>query len=226
MIVPKASKAFDEDAAFIGSQPISALREKLDASDSATLALNEVLFLAVTAGEPVKDSHFMDVGCFLGHASRTFKEAGAQVTCVDGSQHALSVAKRLGFGNRYIQRNLERDKLPQTKGGYDGIVSSETFKYLKRPQNVLAQIARSLKTDRNAAFSIDTTLQSQTFKHFEHQSAYGKTADIYAHPYEQILATMKANGLDIVHEQELPTSSDFEKKKVTKHLFVVSKLAR
>jgi SAM-dependent methyltransferase len=102
--------------------------------------LQEFLERLLGAGE---GRRLLDVGCGTGHHLADLTQRGFEVSGVDGSAEMLDHARRLNPGRDL--RLADVNALPFGDASFDVVLSVEVLRYLARPGEAIAEMARVLK---------------------------------------------------------------------------------
>lgn len=87
----------------------------------------------------------LDAACGSGYGTAFLADAGATVTGVEISDHALDWAKKMyGTHARFVQANLN-EKLPFEDAVFDTVVSFETLEHVAGQEIMLSEFSRVLK---------------------------------------------------------------------------------
>ena len=214
--VPQACRAFD----FISSQARpDDVSEEHAPSDSHLSNINKTMFDFLDERIAIStSSQVMDVGCEWGKASLAFRDAGAQITCVDGAPNALRWCEQFNIGTRWHHCDLDKPNLPLIPNGYDAIYGSEVLKYLKSPQHLLRQAIFRLKPGGVAVFTADIADSPKRIPVSAYPGAlnphYSQQAIVWAHPKKTTLDILSTNtqldSLDIIE-------TDYDKHCLAEH---------
>jgi SAM-dependent methyltransferase len=102
--------------------------------------LKERIDRLLTSGE---GRRLLDVGCGTGHHLAELGGRGFEVSGVDGSAEMLDHARRLNPGRDLRVADVEA--LPFADATFDVVLSVEVLRYLPRPRQAIAEMARVLK---------------------------------------------------------------------------------
>lgn len=112
---------------------------KLATGPEAELRREFAAWLELPAGAAL-----LDVGCGPGHLARELARRGARVTGVDRGWRLLRIARRLAAreGLAIDFRRAAAERLPFPGGAFDFVVATTVVYFVRRPEAVLAEMAR------------------------------------------------------------------------------------
>ncbi len=88
----------------------------------------------------------LDVGCGNGLFTAALKpKLGCRLSGVDGSPHALRLAKEAGFDALSLVEDFSTMPLPFDDAQFDFVVCKDVLEHLLDPQRLLAEMSRVLK---------------------------------------------------------------------------------
>ncbi len=112
--------------------------------------INPLRLRFITRYAPLKDKKILDVGCGGGILSESLAAAGAQVTAIDASNAAISVAKlhlqESGQDVSYHCTTIEEFASCATEK-YDVITCMEMLEHVPDPSSIIASCSDLLKPD-------------------------------------------------------------------------------
>jgi len=92
----------------------------------------------------------LDLGCGPGHVSKKLKELGCFVVGVDETPASHYP------GDRFIQLDLEHEKLPENISAYDYVLLLDVLEHLSDPERFLIKCRYSTASDKQPTFLMST----------------------------------------------------------------------
>lgn len=113
---------------------------KIDANHNFFIRVWDEILIA--GHRPTK---LLDVGCGTGVFSvYAHQRTNCEVSGVDGSEHALSAARRLGFTNTKLIGDFNRDALPFPSVAFDFVLCKDVLEHLVQPLHLVRECHRVL----------------------------------------------------------------------------------
>jgi 2-polyprenyl-3-methyl-5-hydroxy-6-metoxy-1,4-benzoquinol methylase len=155
----------------------------------------------------IKEGNLLELGCHEGRFTKHFIPLFEEITCVEASDEAISVAKKnLGDKVKFINSLFESVELP-TK--YDNIVLTHVLEHIDQPIEVLKRINDEWLTDTGRFFLVCPNANAPSRQIavkmglISHNSAVTPAEKEHGHNITYTLDTLerdaKAAGLKVVH---------------------------
>lgn len=100
----------------------------------------------------VRGRHVLELGCGTGLLTRKLVRMGGRVTGVDSSGSMIEIAREEVRGATFVRADMRR--IRAGAGGYDLVVSSLAFHYVRELGDLLARCHKMLRPDGLLIFSI------------------------------------------------------------------------
>lgn len=111
--------------------------------------------LEAAMGQIPKPARMLDVGCGTGvFGIRAKGLTECQLSGVDGSEYALTAARKAGYDQALLVADLDRQALPFEAGAFDFCLSKDVFEHLLAPDFALREMARVLRPHGHALIHV------------------------------------------------------------------------
>lgn len=103
---------------------------------------------SLLANEDLTGKKVLELGAGVGEYAQYLAQKGAEVTCLDGTEHCVAETQNLGFES--VCADFETDCLPFEDQSFDYITSLEIIEHLWNIDHYLGEIKRLLKPSGKA----------------------------------------------------------------------------
>lgn len=163
--------------------------------------------------EDIKNTTVLDVGCSTGYLGKEFIDRGAKVYGIDISKKALNEARKVLTKVNII--DLNKQKLPFSRGQFDLIVASEVIEHLQNPLLALKELNRVLKNNGGLIITTPNFLYwGNRIKFLKGKFAYEKIGmfdegHVHFYTYDSLKNDLKKSNFKIIEENHLYPGSSF-----------------